>query len=161
MKKWFSNNAKWLVGVSAVLVLMAAIPLTSEAHGRRWSGADPAFTVNGQDVNIFVEWENGHACDIRGPVHVKVVMPRGSDYVFLGESEDAFDCDGDGESDVVVTTDTKVREGRGDNIIVYAKFRGERGTSFNTRVEIRVDGEIEALCEGHVNSKIRCIGPEL
>ncbi len=161
MKKWFSNNAKWLIGMAGVLVLMAAVPLTTEAHGRRWSGADPALIVNGQTVNLYVEWETGHACDIRGPVELKVLTPKGADTEFLFESNDAFDCDGDGNADTVITTNTVVKEGRGDNIVVFAKFRGERGTRFDTRVEIHVDNEIEAICQGHVNSKIRCNGPEL
>ena len=99
-------RVRWLAAVTGVLLLMGIIPLSMEAHGQKWSGTDPRLEVNGQQLNVRVEWRRGYACDISGPIDVRIVLPAGSEYTFIGESADRFDCDGDGFYDTVVATNT-------------------------------------------------------
>lgn len=156
MKKWITRNLKWLIAASAVLVIAAAVPTTSEA-GRRWSGADPVFKVNGHDLNIWVQWETEHTCDIKGPINVVVAMPHDAKYEFIEESNEKFDCDGDGRADTRITTNTVVREYRGDKVVVGALFNAP-DIRFQTGLEVQKDGKTATKCKGVANTFFLCRG---
>lgn len=165
MKQWIMRNVKWVTAAAAVLVFMAAMPLSTEA-GRRWSGMDPEMIVNDEKINIIVKWETGHECEIDGPIKVVVQVPRGAEVEFKGESAERFDCDGDGKADTVLSTKTKIEEGRTPRLIVKTKFESRsaksgRGEPFRTGVEIYQNDRLVNDCARPVNVLIECRGPKL
>ena len=99
MNKWWSRNLKWMVVVSALLVLVATAPVVSA--GRRWSGIDPVLQVNGDQFNITVFWPEEFDCYIDG-IDFTVTVPRGADAEVLDESTGEFAC-GDGSYNKIET----------------------------------------------------------
>ena len=98
-----------------VLVISAGV-----VHGGgRWSGIDPEVLVDGEKINVYIEWPQGQSCNIDGDIDVDFWYPKGADaqLVFESESYDEFPCLGSGNSSLIedgfitVLTKTNLKEG--------------------------------------------------
>ena len=152
MNKWWSRNLKWMVVVSALLVLVATAPVVSA--GRRWSGIDPVLQVNGDRFNITVFWPEEFDCYIDG-IDFTVTVPRGADAEVLDESIDTFLCGDDEFNEIETDTEIIYHRGRGKmvNISAYVDAEGER---FPIRVLVARDGVPERVCRGWANTDVDC-----
>lgn len=153
-----SRGVKYTVAVMAVLALsVLTIPTASAGH--RWSGMDPAIEINGELMNVWVEWD-GHTCDIQGPIETVIVVPRGADYKFLGESGEGFDCDHDGTIDTKLATNTLIVEGKHPTSTMVGSKVNAPDFRFRTGVKIYKNGVLENECRGISNLWLRCNGPD-
>lgn len=151
---------RWVFALSGVVLLMITIPLTTEAHGRRWSGIDPRADINGHQLNVRVEWYKGNACDVEGPIQVLITVPIGSDVRFMGESAERFDCDNDGVLETTIATQTTIVEARTRGRVIVSSVVRAPGTRFPTRVEIYKDMKLTDVCRRSANKWIVCKGPK-
>ena len=151
MNKWWSRNLKWMVAVSALLVLVATAPVVSA--GRRWSGIDPVLQVNGDRFNISVFWPEEFDCYIDG-IDFTVTVPRGADAEVLDESKGKFAC-GDGEYNEIETDTDIVYKGKGSRVGIFAYVTAD-GERFPVRVLVTRNGAPERVCRGWSNSTVKC-----
>jgi hypothetical protein len=96
---------KLMAAFSAIFVMMLAVPI---AHGGRWSGTDPIVDVNGQRINVYIEWPTEHNCDV-GDINITILLPLLGDSNFVGESSDRFRCPEGGRN--TVRTYTQLQQG--------------------------------------------------
>ena len=111
-----------------------------------------------ESVKRWVEW-GGNTCDIQAPIETVIVVPKGSDYTFIGESAEGFDCDDDGVIDTRLATNTTIVEGRNANMFVASKVNAP-DQKFRTRVKIYRNDEIVNECRGLSNHWLKCKGPK-
>ncbi len=152
MKVWM-KNLKLMAALSVIVVVFAS---ASVAYGGlRWAGFDPELMVNGDQVNIYVEWPASYTCDV-DDVHVVVSVPRGTDVTLVGESFSNFDCNGEAffvESDTQIVT-----HGKKNAIKVMATVESDE--RFPVRLQVFENGQLQQLCEGR-NNKVACKPLEL
>jgi hypothetical protein len=141
-----------------VLVTTAAIPVIAEAEEAQWIGIGPRVEIDGQQIYPRVEWTDGHACDIDGPIQLLVSAPRDSKYLVRGESAGRFDCDGDGRYETILMTETRVIERRHTSGISVTASVNSPETRFPVRVSMFGTNEIINVCQGFSNKRIRCRG---
>jgi len=154
MTRWMSN-LKWIVGA---LVVVVALTSVSVAHGGgRWRGADPELKVNGNTINVWVEWPEEFTCEIADDIDIKIEIDKKAEVVFIGESSEIFDCledddDSNDDDEVNVRTITELKDSKKKGII---KIKGKlHGTEvFPFRIVVYIDGEVVAVCDGKSHDK--------
>ncbi len=146
------NKLKLLAGISALMMLVMSVGV---AHGGgRWSGIDPVVMVDGHKMNILVSATNKDWCEL-DYVDVRLILPQGSDYTFMGESYY-------GSADCAVSTVTTVTENYDSNddgiyiLTTPVSFSARNNTKVDTMVYI--DEFLAAECWGYVGY-INLCGP--
>ena len=146
------KKLKLLVGISALMMLVLSAGV---AHGGgRWSGIDPVVMVDGHKMNILVSATNKDWCELES-VDVKLILPQGSDYTFMGESYY-------GSADCAVSTVTTIVENDDPNengiyiLTTPISFSAKNNTKVDTMVYI--DEFLAAECWGYVGYISLC-GP--
>jgi len=146
------KKLKLFVGISALMLLVLSVGV---AHGGgRWSGIDPVVMVDGHKMNILVSATNKDWCDL-DYVDVRLILPQGSDYTFMGESYY-------GSADCAVSTATTVMENYDPNdngiyiLTTPISFSARNNTKVDTMVYI--DEFLAAECWGYVGYISLC-GP--
>ncbi len=153
MKKW--TKIKWVVALSMLGALFAT---TSVAYGGlRWSGIDPQLEVNGHDVAATVIIPTAEACQIEGDtIELAMLIPSGADWDgTVMESSEDFDCDGEERT---ITTKTRARFARVDDMYVAAMVPADDGDRFRVRLMVEVDGHTVRRCHGYSDSLVECRG---
>jgi hypothetical protein len=123
------QRIRWFIPMMAAMLFVAVVvPGTSEA-GKKWSGADPMLTVNGEQFNVRVEWPSEFDCDIKGDISLKVFVKKGSAVNFHSESTGIFNgCE--------VTTKTKVVSSlKNDSIGVETRMKAREDFPVKTKVD--------------------------
>lgn len=85
----WSRRIKWLAGASAMVLALAVVPVVY--GGGRWSGMDPELRVNGQKVNVWVEWPTDMTCAVED-IKVLVLVPLLVDVQLVSESSELITC---------------------------------------------------------------------
>jgi hypothetical protein len=159
MKVRLTMSKSVFFAIIAAAFVVALAPVTSEAHGKRWSGIDPRLEINGELLNVRVEWEEGRECDINGPIQIEVLVPARSNVKFLGESVERFDCNGDGMPETSLATNTLIKESIRPRRVIVTAMVESPGERFRTRLELYKNMELATICNGRANSLITCRGP--
>lgn len=144
------TNLKWL-GLVVVLLLAVAVPSSLDAHGARWSGADPVVKIGDHTVNVWVEWPTEYTCTIKGRVRFNFEAKGGD---LIAESSDSFDCE-NGEP-TTVRTNSKIVKGGHDGVFRVSRARLNATENFPITVDVYVDGELAQICKGRSNKAFGC-----
>ncbi|MCH8109221.1 MAG: hypothetical protein IIB15_03750 [Chloroflexi bacterium] len=149
MRKW-KRGLKWMTGASMLLVLML---VTTVAYGGgRFSGIDPIVYVDGDRINVWVEWPEEYTCELDGLIDFEIKHSKKSEVQFVSESIDDFTC-GDG-SFITIETQTDLRADKKlktDEIRVKARARATG--VFPLRVVIYQNDVLVGSCEGETFTK--------
>ncbi len=78
------KRLKWFLIPSMMVILVAIVGPV--AAGVKWSGIDPIFELNGQRVNVRIDYPSEFDCSIDGAIPVRVTIPAGTDVKFFTES---------------------------------------------------------------------------
>lgn len=146
------SNLKWLVGVGFLLLLLFASASQADARGGRWSGIDPEIRVNGQQVNVRVEWPTRYNCTVE-ETKVRFLVPKDSDHALIAESNDLLQCNDGGFTRL--ETESRIDE-KFDHNMVSVRAKVKASESFPVRVFVYLNGELAAKCGGYSNGEIRC-----
>lgn len=85
----WSRRIKLLAGASAIMAALVVAPVVY--GGGRWSGMDPELRVNGEKVNVWVEWPTDMTCEV-GNIKVQVLAPLLANVQLVSESSGSFTC---------------------------------------------------------------------
>ncbi len=146
------SNLKWLFGATTLLLSLFASTSRTDAKGSRLSGIDPEMTVNGQKLNVRVEWSTRHNCTVE-ETEVRFLVPKDSDHALTTESSELLPCVGGGFA--LIETQSNIEERYDyDMVSVKAEVKASRG--FPVRVLVCLNGELTAECVGYANNEITC-----
>ncbi len=144
------RTLKILGVISALLVVMVAAGV---AHGGgRWSGIDPVLRVNGDRINIWVEWPTEHTCDIKD-MDVLAVVPLLADAELVAESAERFRCDNGRK--ITLQTNTSMIQASVLVSSVSAFVKSDK--VFPVRLKVSMNGGEIRTCTGLSNVIVTCV----
>ena len=142
------KKMKWFIPVMAAMLFVAVVVPGTTEGGKKWSGIDPIFLVNGDQFNVWIEWPEGYGCSITEPIEIDLMVPKSTSYVFMSESSD--DVDGCGFPQL---TETKAKfTGSNGKVKFVAKVDSEE--DFPVRMKVYFKGELVRTYEGDSNEGV-------
>ncbi|MCI0438808.1 MAG: hypothetical protein L0177_06710 [Chloroflexi bacterium] len=142
---------RWLVAVVALVGTLAAVTGLAQAGGR-WSGIDPELRVNGDRINIWVEWPTEYTCDIED-MDVLAVVPLLADAELVAESAEKFRCDNGRR--VTLQTNTSLVQASVLVSSVSAVVKSDK--VFPVRLKVSMNGGEIRTCTGLSNVLVTCV----
>ena len=142
--------------MAPLLMIAVLFATTTVAYGGlRWSGIDPQLEVNGHEIAATVFIPTTEACYIDSVIHFRMVLPNGSEWNGeVDESDETYDCDGDG--DHTITTYTDVSYADVNRMYVAAKVLAD--DRFRIKVQVKMDGRTISRCRGYSDRWVKCRG---
>ncbi len=143
------KNLKWMVIPSALMLLLLSMGVVNA--GGRWSGIDPVLIIDGETVNIWIEWEEKNTCLVDS-VDVFVEVPEGMSVELISESAETFACDRDFAYNISTLTTLSSTTGR--PVIVSTQVNAPE--SFRVATRVYVNSVEQEYCRGKSNVLYSC-----